>query len=373
MRCPVCSADLVLSRYHELVLPRCAPCAGTWFGAGMLKACVDAMIKAGGVPDAGYGGRAPVAVARLAEPAYPCPRCVQPMQKLNYGYDSNVIVDHCAACDGVWADDKELLAVAVYTKGNPHLNALGEAFLEESGRLRDTDDKAGFVARMFNPFAWALPYRTSVPVVLAPAVMSALMALNILVFFLEPSPRAPSWAGVLRLFGVVPALVSSGHNYHSFLTSMFLHLGFLHLAGNMYFLWLFGRNVESALGHADFLILYLVSGLTAGVLQTLLDPGSIVPMAGASGAIAGVLGCYLRLYPKSRIDVWMGRGNTRTYSAKFYLGAWFAMQLFSLTKNAAFGASSGVAFAAHIGGFAAGYLLAPADTVSAARAAASPT
>lgn len=88
-------------------------------------------------------------------------------------------------------------------------------------------------------------------------------------------------------------------------------------------------------------------------------------MLGASGAIAGVLGCCMRLYPKSKIDVWMGRGKTRTYSAKFYLGVWFAMQIFSLMKNAAFGFSSGVAFAAHIGGFAAGYLLTPAPAESA--------
>lgn len=355
MQCPACGSPLVPAQYQGLLFQRCVACSSTWFASGMIKACVDAMVKTGGIPDAALDVGKKI-LGSAGASAFRCPACAQAMALMNYGYDSNVIVDHCGSCNGIWAGDVKVRDIAVYTKGNPRMNALGEAFLEESGKMHEDGDKARFLFSMVNPFTWILlPYRTSVPVVLRPFVLTILAVMNVFVFFLEPRRMGP----FLRRFGLVPAMVAAGHNYHGFLTSMFLHAGILHLLGNMYFLWLFGRNVESTLDHGEFLLLYMVSGLTAGATQFLLDPASVIPMLGASGAISGVLGAYMRLHPKSKVDVWMGRGRTRTVSARFYLGAWFALQAGALLKNAAFGTSSGVAVAAHIGGFLAGYFLAP--------------
>jgi membrane associated rhomboid family serine protease len=147
------------------------------------------------------------------------------------------------------------------------------------------------------------------------------------------------------------------------LTSMFLHGGFWHLAGNMWFLWIFGNNIEDAMGHVRFVIFYVLCGVGAVFAHVLINPGSIAPMIGASGAISGVLGAYLLLFPRARVllglpigflIIWLGR-----WPAVWVLLGWFAMQLgmgaFDLTRPP--GSEGGIAFGAHIGGFVAGFLL----------------
>jgi membrane associated rhomboid family serine protease len=139
---------------------------------------------------------------------------------------------------------------------------------------------------------------------------------------------------------------------------MFLHAGLLHLAGNMLFLWIFGDNLEEALGHFGFVLLYFAAGLAAAVAQIAADPASTVPMVGASGAIAGVMGGYLLLFPRARVDVlliFIVFYKVLTVPAWLVLGLWFALQLFS--GAAAGAAEGGVAYWAHSGGFAAGLLL----------------
>jgi membrane associated rhomboid family serine protease len=147
-------------------------------------------------------------------------------------------------------------------------------------------------------------------------------------------------------------------------TSMFLHGGFLHLAGNMLFLWVFGNNVEDAMGHGRFVVFYVLCGLAAVLAQVLPNPGSIVPMIGASGAISGVLGAYMLLYPRARVLLGLPLGflivSLGRFPAVWVLAAWFVMQLFmggvSLSRQA--GADTGgIAFSAHVGGFVAGLLL----------------
>ena len=146
--------------------------------------------------------------------------------------------------------------------------------------------------------------------------------------------------------------------YQSLLTSMFLHAGWLHLIGNMWFLWIFGDNVEDAMGPGRYLAFYLLSGLAAAAAQVLSEPGSMAPMIGASGAIGGVLGAYIRLYPGNRIKcliVLIVFFTTVSIPAIYVLGLWFAMQVLSSLPVAAH--DSGVAVWAHIGGFLAGLAL----------------
>jgi membrane associated rhomboid family serine protease len=140
-------------------------------------------------------------------------------------------------------------------------------------------------------------------------------------------------------------------------TSMFLHGGFMHLAGNMLYLWIFGDNVEVALGWKRFITFYLVCGLAAAGAQTLVNPQSDIPMIGASGAISGVLGAYLMLFPRATVRVLMFPFGIFGVPALIVLGVWFGMQL--LNGFGSSGAGGGVAFWAHVGGFVAGMALIP--------------
>jgi membrane associated rhomboid family serine protease len=144
------------------------------------------------------------------------------------------------------------------------------------------------------------------------------------------------------------------------LTSMFLHGGWMHLIGNMLYLWIFGNNVEDAMGHGRYLVFYLLCGIAAALAQTIADPGSRLPMVGASGAIAGVLGAYLLLHPRANVGVLLViliYIRVIAVPAVIVLGLWFAMQLWDGAHTPT--DKGGVAYMAHIGGFIAGMVLVP--------------
>jgi membrane associated rhomboid family serine protease len=147
--------------------------------------------------------------------------------------------------------------------------------------------------------------------------------------------------------------------WHTMVTSMFLHGGWMHILGNMWFLWVFGNNVEDSMGHARFACFYLLCGIAAAAAQIVSNPDSGVPMVGASGAIGGVMGAYIVLYPRVRVHLLLVLGfyvTTVAVPAIFMLGYWFVIQL--VGGAASLGAAGGgVAFWAHVGGFAAGMLL----------------
>jgi membrane associated rhomboid family serine protease len=151
------------------------------------------------------------------------------------------------------------------------------------------------------------------------------------------------------------ALIPAKGTWSGYVTSQFLHGGLMHLAGNMLFLWVFGDNMEDEMGHVPFLGFYLASGIAAGIAQTLPDPNSQLPMVGASGAIAGVMGGYLLMYPKARVDVliiFVIFFRVIPIPAWIVLGLWFGMQVFSGASTPT--DAGGVAYWAHTGGFLAG-------------------
>jgi membrane associated rhomboid family serine protease len=154
-------------------------------------------------------------------------------------------------------------------------------------------------------------------------------------------------------------VLSGSSAWYTTVTSMFMHGGWLHIIGNMWFLWIFGDNVEDAMGHTRFLVFYLLCGLSAAAVQVIVNPESAIPMVGASGAIGGVMGAYILLYPRVHVHmlIFLGFIITRVaVPAIFMLGYWFVLQLLSgLTTIGAPG--GGVAFWAHVGGFVAGALL----------------
>ena len=188
-----------------------------------------------------------------------------------------------------------------------------------------------------------------------PVVTYALIALNVLVFFLELSGGEP----FIERWSVVPRRLTQnpGGDFITVFTSMFMHGGWLHLAGNMLYLWIFGDNVEDRFGHAKFTLFYLICGIAATFAQVAVSAGSSIPNLGASGAIAGVLGAYLILFPRGQVRVLMGRGVV-PMPALVVIGMWIVLQFIngvgSITQSAETG---GVAYMAHIGGFVAGLVL----------------
>ena len=187
-----------------------------------------------------------------------------------------------------------------------------------------------------------------------PLVTYALVALNILFFFVELSGGEAfieRWAFVPSRFLANPA-----GDFPTLLTSMFMHAGWLHLGGNMLYLWIFGDNVEDSFGHAKFVIFYVLCGLAATFAQLMFSAASHVPNLGASGAIAGVLGAYIVLFPKGQVRVLQGQGVIPV-PALIVIGLWIVLQLFSGIGSVASAAQGGVAYMAHIGGFVAGLVL----------------
>jgi membrane associated rhomboid family serine protease len=190
-----------------------------------------------------------------------------------------------------------------------------------------------------------------------PIVTYVLIALNVAFFLVELSNGddfISKWAFVPARFSADPA-----GNLITVFTAMFMHGSWLHLGGNMLYLWIFGDNVEDSFGHAKYLVFYLLAGIAATVAQYIALPSSNVPNVGASGAIAGVLGAYILMFPRARINVLLGR-NVVAMPALIVLGFWIVLQLVSgvgtiATTSADVG---GVAYMAHVGGFAAGFAMA---------------
>ena len=192
-----------------------------------------------------------------------------------------------------------------------------------------------------------------------PATMTlAIIALNVLCFLYEMAFPGYLREHFIQQYGLVPDQLRP----LTFVTSMFLHGGWLHIIGNMWFLWVFGSHIEDALGSGRFLIFYLLSGIASAIVQFAVNIGSPVPTIGASGAIAGVMGAFLILYPRVRVVTLIFVFvfiTTVELPAAFMLIYWFALQLVSgLTSMASIAQAQGIAWFAHVGGFLAGAFLA---------------
>ncbi|AUG53963.1 rhomboid family intramembrane serine protease [Thalassospira marina] len=213
-----------------------------------------------------------------------------------------------------------------------------------------------------------LPIKDNNPTTLTPWVTWGLIAVNIVVFVMT---LTLGQRGIIRAnieFGAIPAVLFGhvelppefaafppGFEFLTIFTAMFMHGGWMHVGGNMLYLWVFGNNVEDAMGHWRFLFFYLLCGVAAALGHALADTTSQIPMIGASGALAGVLGAYFLLFPKARVLVWFFWVLIFYVPAVVVLGFWIGMQVINLST----GVNDGVAWAAHVAGFAAGLILIP--------------
>ncbi|RMH35964.1 MAG: rhomboid family intramembrane serine protease [Nitrospirae bacterium] len=214
-----------------------------------------------------------------------------------------------------------------------------------------------------------IPLHDDNPTETTPVVTVALIIACVLVFLYEVSLPPSLAERFIYQYGAIPAVIFGYADLPSdmvalppmatLLSSMFLHGGWMHLIGNMLYLWIFGNNIEDVMGHVKFIIFYCVCGVLAALSHALIDPESQVPMVGASGAISGILGAYLLLYPRAHVLVLIPLGiftRLMYVPAGLVLGLWFVMQLLSGGMSLGH-EGGGVAFFAHIGGFIAGMLL----------------
>ena len=211
-----------------------------------------------------------------------------------------------------------------------------------------------------------IPIRDDAPTVNTPYVTIGLIVTNCLVFLFSIMQGSNGFEAITYQFGFIPVELTQAVEltpqipaspYVTMFTSMFMHGGFMHLIGNMLFLWIFGNNIEDYFGSIKFIFFYLASGLAAIALFTLFGPNSQAPLVGASGAIAGLMGAYMVLHPRARITTLIIFFFIQIVHlpAKIVIGIWFAMQLFmSMTQNSSGG---GVAYLAHVGGFIFGWAL----------------
>jgi membrane associated rhomboid family serine protease len=212
-----------------------------------------------------------------------------------------------------------------------------------------------------------IPLHDDNPTERTPVVTIAFMLVCVLVFFYQASLPPRSSETLVFQYGAIPAMLFGEADlpaaialgipaYATLITSMFLHGGWMHLIGNMLYLWVFGDNVEDVMGHARYVVFYLSCGVVAALSHAVTDPTSTIPMVGASGAISGVLGAYVLLFPHAHVMVLIpGIGMTRV-AAGLVLGMWFVLQLLSGGMSIG-GPGGGVAFFAHVGGFVAGMVL----------------
>lgn len=214
------------------------------------------------------------------------------------------------------------------------------------------------------------PIRDENPQINIPFVTYALMALNVIAWLiLQGMGAEPALSQSVCQFGLIPADLTSQEilrsnafctidgrpDWYTLISSIFMHGSWMHLVGNMWFLWIFGNNVEDSMGSGRFVVFYVLSGIAASATQIIADTGSVVPMVGASGAIGGVMGAYIVLYPKVHVHMFI-LFRTFAIPAILMLGYWIVMQLIGGFSSLG-STGGGVAFWAHVGGFAAGMVL----------------
>ncbi len=356
MECPVCRTPLAEREVEGVRLRFCPGCGGILSDKEVFRTAISSLHESGGLEGlstAELFERRAIPQRKIRPEAKLCPLCGETMSPFNYAYDSNIILDRCAKCEAIWADKGEIIKVAQYVKGNPALERLGLALAEreeERAKLQDRLDQlrdAGRGRAAFGGFWFGLvPISDEEETASIPLVTVLIILLNVAIFLILPQTDETFWR-----FGFIPELFFAGRELSRIITSEFVHIGFLHLAGNMLFLWIFGDNVEDRMGKIRFPAAYLLFGIGASITHAFLtsDPG--VPCVGSSGAISGVMGAYFILFPQATVRTMIGHWQAPV-PAFVYLGAWFLMQLLFSSFDGA------VAYFAHIGGFATGVIAA---------------
>jgi len=357
MKCPVCYHSLRRLKSRDIIIDACPHCKGIWFDDGELPEYVKSLSQSSKIQprkDHLFESRQVTSLSQLKEQNRICPCCEFVMKKFNYAYDSNVFLDKCPNCNGLWADAGEVSQIASYLKDNPKVKAIAKDLIKKQKNLEACQDLTNFnripLYALYMPKI-IIPLSDDTPRQKFPFLTITIIAMCTACFlaqtFLVGSP-----GNFVEKYGFVPS------NFFDLglLTSIFLHGGTIHLIGNMFFLWLFGDNIEDIFSRLGFLTFYLACGIFANVIHGVFNLDSQIPCIGASGAISGIMGAYLAFYPKARLKV-LVICRIIHIPAYLYLVFWFLLQIFNLFLSNMIGCS-GVAWYAHIGGFVFGLLFA---------------
>ncbi|MFB3897274.1 MAG: rhomboid family intramembrane serine protease [bacterium] len=365
MQCPACATELTKSKSFDGLIDKCPQCHGIWLDSGNLLYSVVALVE-------NQAPKAPLPVlfkSRMVVPANAvdetlrqCPRCKQTLTKINYGYDSNVFIDKCPACQGIWVDESELRDIAQHLKVDPRVTEIGKEILESNQTSKDIQSLAE-IGDTLNGNATALAFMPKIVLPLGdklstarfPVVNISIIGITVLTFIYQIS-RGADGVTFIDQFGRIPVRIMQGEAFYTLITSVFLHRSFLHLLGNMFFLWIFGDNVEDRIGHLGYLGFYLTCGIAAGFMHIYFYPTSELPSIGASGAISGIMSAYLVFYPYSKIKTYFW-GRIINIPAVLWLGTWFLLQVIYGILYYMVGGSN-IGWFAHIGGFIFGGIVA---------------
>lgn len=331
MPCPGCGHDVFREfDFHGEQVDACQQCGGLWFEHGELNKALSSADN----------GDSNVALEQslgrhLGESSRRCCSCDTTLERYHLMNEFEIEVDVCPGCKGVWLDKAECDKVV-------QSPLVRQALTELDGKVSVKTWLFQFLSQM--PVEFNLKPKSK------PVVTWWLLALNMVIFGIygfDLSMTDPMFEN----FALVPRDVLHGSHVWTLVSHMFLHGDFLHLAGNMYFLYVVGDNLEDALGRARFLGLYLVCGLAAAAAQIISEPGSDIYMVGASGAIAGLFGMYLLWFRYASLT-FMFIVYQKKVSPLVFFGIWLAFNIFGLYM-----AGEGVAYWAHIGGFVAGLII----------------
>lgn len=333
LKCPCCKdARLQHVELHGQELDTCPSCNGVWFDDQQLT---DAIRNKHEIQDEycikqGFG-------EPLSTHAYHCHRCNVPMQQYHLLKDYHLELDSCPACNGIWVDGDEVSQVLAAPRLQDALEQLNQKVCTKSWLFQ-------FFTRM--PKEYNLkPHRR-------PYMTGALLVLNVLIFVMYAFDHG-STEWTFRHFAFDSLVILEGQQWWSFVSYQFLHGGWLHLLGNMYFLWVIGDNLEDALGPWKFLGYYLLCGVAAALAELAISAlvGEQLLMVGASGAVAGLFGMYLLWFRHASLTFMFFVWQKKLHPA-WYFAIWAAFNLFGLVSQ-----GMGVAYAAHLGGFAVGLLI----------------
>jgi membrane associated rhomboid family serine protease len=360
--CPKCGKGMHPLRLEGVDLDVCPACDGMWFDAGELSAAAGLSFSTEPTGEALRSAR---------RTWHRCPLCAVRLYERELAPGSGIMIDQCTQCQGLFLDRGE------FTQARNYFASIGAAPRARRPEREGSRDEApatlnpdSSLLTMFQ-YLTGLPMELYTPQTLFPPVVCALIAANVVVLVAAYLMGLDS---AIDQLGLVPARAFEPGSVHRFVTSMFMHGGVFHLLGNMYFLYIAGDNVEDRLGPWRFAAFYMMCGLAAGLAQVAGEPASAVPVVGASGAISGVLGAYVVLFPRNRFLVrWLARGLWGWYRpiefempAYGYFGFWIALQVVYGLLGV-----PGVAWWGHIGGFGCGVAVALAvgGITSAAREA----
>ena len=355
--CPKCLADMNEIVVEGVTIDVCSGCKGIWLDPGEL-----AMLRRAETDLPGSSEQLASGPRFLETTTYICPRCEGGFESFEYAPGTGLIIDRCQSCRGIYLDPGELKKVRTVTDSQRRMGLtspedtdarLRDVMRAEKKRPRNLSGGGSSTGVYFFQLLTGLPVEVDAPrqrfpyVVLALILVCAGAWVAQLVYM---GSSAGQQMAFFQLWGFTPGRYEFGslEGWQGLLTGMFVHGGWLHLLANMYFLWLFGNNVEDRMNRAVFVVFYLVCGLAAFAVHGALTAHPGIPTVGASGAISGVMGAYLVLYPHRQMYqiLWFIQFKV---SVVFYLLVWLGIQiLFSGMGD------GGVAWFAHIGGFVVG-------------------